>query len=165
MVADICIILALLFFALRGYKKGFVKSVYSIVSLAASFVIMALFGSSIIGKIASSSLGISIGEFLAENISDNVIIEKCSSAIIYFVSSVIMYIAVKFFMKFALNILNKIASIPFISSINKFLGLAVGLMFGIVWIVVGVNVLNSIPKTETFVLSSQIVSFFGLLSK
>jgi len=165
MIADICIITALLFFAIRGYKKGFVKSVYSIVSLAASFVIMALFGSSIIGTIASSSFGMSIGNFLAENVSDSVIIERCSSAIIYFVSSVVMYISVKFLMKFVLNILNKIASLPFISSINKFLGLAVGMVFGIIWIIVAVNVLNAIPKTESFILSSQLVKIFELLPK
>ena len=165
MIADICIITALLFFAIRGYKKGFVKSVYSIVSLAASFVIMALFGSSIIGTIASSSFGMSIGNFLAENVSDSVIIERCSSAIIYFVLSVVMYISVKFLMKFVLNILNKIASLPFISSINKFLGLAVGMVFGIIWIIVAVNVLNAIPKTESFILSSQLVKIFELLPK
>lgn len=165
MITDICIIIALLFFVIRGYKKGFVKSVYSIVSLIASFIIMALFGSSIIGAIASSPLGMSIGEFLAENISDNVIIERCSSAIIYFVSSVVMYIAVKFLMRFVLNILNKIASLPFISSINKFLGLAVGLIFGIIWIIVAVNVLNVIPKTGAFILSSQLVKNFGLIIK
>ena len=165
MITDICIVIALVFFALKGYKKGFVKSVYSIVALAASFVIMALFGKSIIGIIASSPIGVSIGEFLAENISDNVIIERCSSAIVYFVSSVAMYIAVKFLMKFVLNILNKIASLPFIRSVNKLLGLAVGLVFGIVWIVIAVNVLNVIPKTEEFIISSQLVKIFGLILK
>lgn len=165
MITDICIIIALLFFALRGYKKGFVKSVYSIVSLAASFIIMALFGSSLIGIIASSPIGVSIGEFLAENISDSVIIERCSSAVVYFASSVLMYIAVKFLMKFVLGILNKIASLPFISSLNKLLGLAIGIVFGIVWIVIAVNVLSVVPKTEEFIISSQLVKNFDLILK
>ena len=165
MITDICIAAAIIIFAFRGYKKGFVKSVYSIVSLVASFIIMALFGGSIIGIIASSPIGVSIGEFLAENISDNAIIERCSSAIVYFASSVVMYIAVKFLMKFILGILNKLASLPLISSLNKLLGLVVGVVFGIIWIIIAVNVLSIIPKTEELVISSQIVEMFGLILK
>ena len=165
MITDICIVMALVFFALRGYKKGFVKSVYSIVSLIASFAIMAIFGGRLIGIIASSPVGMAIGEFLSENISDSVIIEQCSSAIVYFVSSIVMYIAVKFLMKFVLGILNKIAYLPLIRSVNKLLGFAIGFVFGIVWIVIAVNVLNVVPKTEEFIISSQIVENFGLILK
>ena len=155
MIVDLCIIICLILFSAIGYRRGFVKSVYSIASLVATLAVLALFGDVFIDAVAKSPVGISIGNYLSENVSDSFIIERCSSAVVY--------VAVKFLMKFLLKIINKLAKLPFINSVNKFLGLFIGFIFGSVWVVVIVNVLAAVPKTEELVISSQIVNIFNLI--
>ena len=163
MITDICIIVFLIFFALGGYKKGFVKSVYSIVSLAATFLILFIFDKPLINAIANSPFGIAAGEFFANNTTDNLIVQSCSSAFVYLVSCIVLYIVIKIVLKFALKILDNIASLPFIKTINKFLGFFLGLVFGIIWAIVILNILSIFPKTEIYVLSSELVKIFNII--
>jgi uncharacterized membrane protein required for colicin V production len=163
MIVDLCIILCLILFSAIGYRRGFVKSVYSIASLIATFAVLALFGDVFIDAVAKSPVGISIGNYLSENINDSFIVERCSSAVVYLISSIITYVAVKFLMKFLLKVIDKLAKLPFINSVNKFLGLFIGFIFGSVWVVVIVNVLAAVPKTEELVISSQIAQIFNLI--
>ncbi len=163
MICDIAIVIFLVLFMLNGYRKGFVKSVYSLVSLLATIVVLFVFGDAIISQIATSPIGISIGEFFAENTGDIALIKSCSGAFAYLVSNIITYVVIKIALKFILHILEKLASLPFINMVNKFLGIIVGLASGIMWAVIILNVLCIFPKTEIFVMSSQILKYFDLI--
>ena len=163
MISDICIVIFLVLFMLNGYRKGLIKSVYSIVSLLATLLVLFVFGDAIISEIAKSPLGIAIGEFFAENTGDISLIKSCSEAFVYLVSSIILYIVLKLVLKFVLRILDKIATLPFINIINKFLGMFLGLLTGVIWAVIILNVLCIFPQTESFVLSSEIIKVFDLI--
>lgn len=163
MICDISIVIFLVLFMLNGYRKGFVKSVYSLVSLVATILVLFVFGDAIISQIAASPVGVAIGEFFAENTGDIALIKSCSGAFVYLVSSIALYIVLKFSLKFILRILESIASLPLINMINKLLGIVLGLACGIMWAVIILNVLCIFPQTETYVMSSEIIKYFDLI--
>ena len=85
MIADICILLLFTLFAVNGYRKGFIKSVYSIISLAATIMLVSIFKDSFVRVISQTTLGVAIGEFFASDSSDPVLIKLCSEKIVYLV--------------------------------------------------------------------------------
>lgn len=162
-IADICIIIVLMIFLINGYNKGFVKSVYSVISLIATLLILFVFEDSLIEMISKSPIGTFVGEFFVSATEDMFLLNKCSSAFIYLVSCIILYILIKFILKFALKILDSVASLPLLRTINKFLGMFIGLITGGVWVVIVVNILCVFPQTTDYILSSYIANYFNII--
>jgi len=163
LIADIGIIILLIVFAYNGYHKGFVKSIYSILSLVATLLILFVFDDLFIEAIATSPLGVAIGDFFVESAEDSFLAQQCSSAVVYIASSIILYVAIRFVLKFLLSVLNAVASLPLIRFFNKTLGVVIGFIIGSIWVVVIVNVLFVFPQTKNFVLESLIASYFGIV--
>jgi len=163
MYIDIAIILALIYFMSNGYRKGFVKSIYSVISLAATIFLLFVLKDTFIEAISSSDIGKTIGEFISQTTDNALLVKKCSEAAIYFVSCIVLYIAIKIALKFLLKILNALSSLPIISFINKFLGLIIGTVFGAIWIVIIINILYIFPQTSQYVVDSFIANYFGII--
>ena len=163
MIADIGIVVLLIIFAYNGYHKGFIKSVYSVLSLVATLLILFVFDDFFIDAIAKSPLGVSIGEFFVKSSDNAFLAQQCSSAVVYIASSIILYVAIKFALKFVLSVLSVVASLPIIRFFNKTLGLVIGFVIGCIWVVVIVNILYVFPQTSEYVLESLIADYFGII--
>lgn len=163
MYTDIAIIIAIGIFIINGYHKGFVKSIYSVLSLAATVLLLFVLEDTFIEAISASPIGTAIGDFFADSTKSELIARECSSAVIYLVSCIILYIAIRFALKFVLKILDTIASLPVINLVNKFLGMFIGFIAGAMWIVIILNVLYVFPQTSDFVLDSAIAEYFNII--
>ena len=163
MIADICIIVFLILFAYSGYNKGFVKSVYSVLSLVATLLILFVFDDFFIAEIAKSPLGVAIGDFFVESADNSFLAQQCSSAVVYIASSIILYISIKFVLRFVLKILDVVASFPLIRLFNKTFGLVIGFVIGCIWVIVIVNVLYVFPQTTNYVDGSLILAYFNII--
>lgn len=161
---DIIIILLIALFAILGFKKGFVKSIYSIVSLAISYVIINLIKDTFIQKLAASDFGKYIADLVANNY-DGLLKEQISYACVYIISLIVLYIAVSFVVKIAFKVIDSLSKLPFINSANKVLGFITGLIIGIIWVIIITNVCYYIPQFTSFIKESNIVDMFGLLIK
>lgn len=163
MITDICILLIFTLFAVNGYKKGFIKSVYSIISLVATILLVSLFKDNFIRFISNTSLGVAIGEFFATDSHDPILVKLCSEKIVYLAFVVIFYVVVRILLKFALTIINSIASLPLVNSLNKFLGVIVGMIIGVIWIAIIIGVLSGMPQTKEYVIDSIIIEYFHII--
>ena len=163
MIADVVILILFSLFVYNGYKKGFIKSVYSILSLVATIILVSIFKDTFVKAISESPIGVAIGEFVVGNSEDAALAPIYSQGIVYLVSVIIFYILIRFVLRFTLTIINSIASLPIVSSLNKFLGLVLGIVIAIVWIVVIVGVLSTIPKASKYIEDSLIVEYFKII--
>ena len=123
---------------------------------------VSLLKDSFVETIAVSPLGLYIGRLFAGNSADPVILALCSKGVIYIVSLVLLYVLVRFVLKFALAVINSIASLPLIRTVNKFLGLILGGAIGGLWIIVIVSVLANVPQTAVYIENSYIVNYFKI---
>ena len=163
MLADICIVAAFALFVYRGHKNGFIKSVYSILSLIATVVLVSLFKDTFVKAIADSAVGVAIGELFAGSAGDPQLVSLCSEGVVYVASLIIFYAIIRLVLRFTLTIINSIASLPMIDSLNKMLGLVLGGVIGAVWLVVIVGALVNIPKTAPWFSNSVIVEYFRII--
>lgn len=163
MITDVCILIVLALFIFNGYRRGFIKSVYSLLSLFITYVLVSLLEESFIEIVSQSPASMYIGEFVAGKTGNIEIAALCSEKIIYLLSSVVLYILIRIGLKFGLTIINSIASLPLIKSLNKVLGFVLGAIIGIIWIVIILNVLSVFPQTENYIIDSKIVDFFKLI--
>ena len=163
MLIDICIIAIFAIFVYNGYKNGFIKSVYSILSLVATIIVVSIFKESFVKSIAESDIGVSIGKLLTGSSADPKIVALCSEGVIYLASVAIFYVVLKFILRFTLTIIDSIASLPIIKSLNKILGLVIGGVIGGIWIGVVIGVLYNVPKTSVWLEDSVIVEYFKII--
>ncbi len=163
MLCDLCILGVLVLFTLNGYRKGFVKSIYSTISLFITVILVSVFKGSFIKVISQSSVATVIGEFFAGKTGSAEMAALCSEGIVYLFSIIILYIVIRLVLKFTLTIINSLALLPFIKSLNKGLGLILGAIIGVIWIVIILNVLHVIPQTTEYVQNSNIVEYFKLI--
>ena len=163
MVTDICILIVLGLFIFNGYRKGFVRSVYSLLSLFITYALVSVLEDSFIEIVSQSPVSMYIGDFVAGKTGNSEIAALCSEKIVYLLSSVVLYILIRIVLKFGLTIINSIASLPLIKSLNKVLGFVLGAVTGIIWIVIILNVLSVFPQTKDYVIGSQIAEFFKLI--
>jgi len=163
MIVDICILALFALFVFNGYKKGFINSVYSILSLAASVILVSLFKDTFVTAIAESDFGVKIGELFAGSSAKPEVVSMCSEGVVYLASVVVFYALLRLVLRFTLTIINSIASLPVINSLNKILGLALGAVIGAVWLVVIVGALCNIPKTAGWFNDSTIVEYFKII--
>lgn len=163
MLADICLVAVFALFVYRGHKNGFIKSVYSILSLIATVVLVSLFKDTFVKEIANSPVGVAIGEMFVGSSADPKLVSLCSEGAVYVASLVIFYALIRLVLRFTLTIVNSIASLPVIDSLNKILGLILGGIIGIIWLVVIIGVLINIPKTAPWFNNSVIVEYFRII--
>lgn len=163
MIADILILIMFSLFVYNGYKKGFIKSVYSILSLVVTIILVTIFKDTFVKAISESPIGIAIGEFIVGNTGDSALAPMYSQGIVYLVSVIIFYLIIRLVLRFTLTIINSIASLPIINSLNKILGLILGVVIAVVWIVVIVSVFSNIPQTAEYIESSLIVEYFKII--
>lgn len=159
-IIDIVIIVIVAVSVLLGYKKGFVKSIYSILSLLVTYLILFYFKASLITAIAESQIGQMIGKIFVSGAGDTALAKQVSSAVIYLASGIILYFVIKLILGAVLSILNTITSLPIINTLNKFLGLCIGIVIGLIWVVIVLNVLSALPETAESVALSQFARYF-----
>jgi len=164
MVYDICIVIFVLIFLIVGQKRGFVRSVYSLLSIVLSVVLVYLLKDIFIKAVAESPLGEAIGGFFAESLGSE-FSEEISLAAVSVVSMVILYFASKFILRALVGILNAIAKLPILSSLNSFLGAVFGIVAAALWITVITNIANLFPEAQKLIAQSSLVEFFGILMK
>ena len=105
MITDICIFIAIIFFSVHGFKKGFIKSVYSLLSVFATLFLLYILKDYFINEVSKTELGVAIGNFFSGNDEFDFITQRISTAVISFVSTLILYIFIKFILKFVLKII------------------------------------------------------------
>ncbi len=160
-IIDIFIVSLIVISVYLGYHKGFVKSIYSVLSLVVTYVILYFFKSTLITAIANSQIGELIGSLFVSEAGNTILAEKASSAVIYLVSGVLLYFAVKLILGIALRVLDTLASLPIINIFNKFLGLCIGAVIGMIWVVIALNVMVALPQTIDYVSASELASYFA----
>ncbi len=160
-IVDIIIIAVMALSVYTGYRRGFIKSVYSILSLVATYILLFFFKTTLITAIANSPVGEAIGKLFVKEAGDTVITQQASSAVIYLASGIILYFAIKLVLGIVLKVLDALASLPVIKTLNKFLGLCIGIVIGLLWVIIALNVLYAIPQTTQDVSLSELASYFS----
>ncbi|MBQ4630324.1 MAG: CvpA family protein [Clostridia bacterium] len=161
-MADILIILIMAICCIWGLKKGFIAALYSFVSIFLSIFLVYLLKDVFVDVIAHSPIGDYIGGLLAKNYSAAVA-ENCSEAVVSIVAVVALYFLVGFILRIFGGLLNALAKLPIINTINKVAGAITGFLVGAVWVVIVVNVLYYIPRFNDFVSASFIADVFGII--
>ncbi len=163
MICDIAILVVFAIFLVSGYKKGFIRSAYSMLSVIISIVLLYFFRDAFTEYIVSSSVGEGIYEHFSANY-DGDIAEKCAYALTYILSVAILYIALRFAVKSLFKVLNIIAKLPLLNILNSLIGAAFGAVGGFLWIVIVLNVLYIFPQTKDLVSDSEIAKAFNLFA-
>ncbi len=162
MITDICLVIIFALFVYNGYSKGFVKSVYSVLSLVVTVILVSVLKDNFLKLISQSPIALKIGEFFAGSGASAELAAVCAENVTYLLSTIMLYLLVRIVLKFSLNIVNSIASLPVINSLNKLLGLLIGAVIGIIWLLVIVNVMNVIPETAEYIETSALAGYFQI---
>ncbi len=164
MMYDACIVIFVLIFLIAGQKRGFVKSVYSMLSVVLSIVLVYFLKDAFIKAVAESPFGVAIGEFFAGSLGSE-FSNELSLVAVSVVSMVILYFASKFILRAVVGIIDKIAKLPILSSLNSFFGAVFGIVAGGLWVIVITNIANLFPEAQKLIAESSIVDYFGILMK
>ena len=159
---DAFIILIIAVFLILGLKRGFVRSVSSVLSLALSIFTIFHFHDEFSVAIASSPVGEKVSELVFSNY-DGLFAKEAVSVLVSIVGIIIMYLVVKIVIKVFVNILDLVAKLPLISLVNKLLGAVMGAFSGTLWSVLITNVLAFFPKVIPLIEASKIVHKFDFL--
>lgn len=162
MFFDLIIVVLMVLFAAMGWKKGFIRSVYSILSLALSMLLVYMLRDIFVEAIAASPIGDAISEFLTKQ-TDAELARQCSSAVISVISVFILYYLVRFLLRTTIGLLDFVAKLPLINSLNCLLGLAFGAAGGALWVIMLTNVGYFVPQLQQMISESYIVAALGLL--
>lgn len=121
-IIDLIFVLLIGVSAFIGYKRGFIKTVVSLVVKLLAFIVALIFASPISLLFADKVLP----EYP----------KAISNAVSYTIAFVIIYILAIIGITIAANILNVISKLPFLNFANKTLGIAAGAVLGLVsaWI-------------------------------
>ena len=150
MLFDVIIIGLIALSTYVGYKNGFVKTVSKLLSVIISLIFVKLLHPLISSFVRNSFIGDFINDKIAGNaqtaIPDNmpIFIQKAGESVAFGIADVIItIITILIIFKVAsivagniITALDLVAKLPLISSVNKWLGLAGGLIMSFFWIYV-----------------------------
>ena len=156
---DAIIIAIIVVSSILGIKKGFVRSIGSIISLIITFIVVYCFHNQFAQALGESAVGEKITEIFFANY-DGLFAQQAASALISVVALVVMYLLVSLSVKFTIGLIDCIAKLPVFNALNKILGIVSGVCIGIFWVALIVNVLSIFPETVTYVESSKFVNYF-----
>lgn len=159
MVYDICIAAFIALFAFWGIKQGLINSVYSLLSMVVSLIVVYFVKDSFVSAVAESPVGDIIRNSVTANY-DSTIAENCTDAIVFFAASVILYIIIRLILKMTKGVFGVISSLPIIRPINKVSGFILGITIGAVFSIFITNILHTVPQTKELVESSSVVEYF-----
>lgn len=150
-MADIILIIFIALFAAAGAKKGLIKTLFGAVSTIISIVLSMAFYNPVSEILIKSSAGDLIRNSVSEIIKEKIqagqqlpvfeqSVETLTALVINAISFVIVILAVKMLIMIASNVLNIVSKFPVIKQANKLLGMAAGVLSGILvcYIVIGV---------------------------
>ena len=163
MICDILMFGVLAIFVAVGYKKGFVRSVYSTLSVVISVLVLYCCKGMFTDYVASSSFGDIIYGFFERNYGED-IAAACSYAVTYILSIAVLYVLIRFAMKAVFGVMNFMAELPMLNIVNTILGAVLGALSGIIWIIIIINVLYCFPQTKEFVETSAIAETFNMFA-
>lgn len=159
MIVDLIIIILMVIFVLNGKRKGLIRSVYSVLSLALSMLLVYMLRGLFTDFVANSSVGISISEYIASSVGEEAA-AICSAAVISVLSLIVLYFLVGIILRTTVGLLDFIAKLPILNSLNKLLGMVFGAVVGMLWIFVFVNVAYFIPDFNELIKDSYIIEVF-----
>lgn len=162
MIFDAIILALLILFFYNGLKRGFIRSAYSMLSLVISVVLVHVLHDSFVTAVAASPIGETIGNFFAGSYG-GFLAEECSRAAISVVSIVLLYFIVKIALRMLINVIDLLAKLPLIKSVNKLLGGIFGVLSGAVWVILITNIGYYFPQLKALIDASKIVKAFGIL--
>lgn len=151
-MADLILIIAIILFAYAGYKRGFIRSLVGMSTTLISMLLSMLLYRPIAVIINDSVMGDSLREFAIEkfvatygnSVVTEALSEGAAQTFSMIASSVISFVLLSVVVKFIVAILahsvNLVAKIPVIKQINSVLGIAVGVLSGLIisYLVIGI---------------------------
>ncbi len=162
---DILLVIGLILFALRGWKRGLILSVFSIIGYIISLIVARTFSPQITNFIISNTgldtwmdnlLGDQIRSAVQFNISTTMMTGFAAKAIINMICFFIIFIITSIIIfKFA-RFINRIEKLPFIGGINKFGGLVFGTMKGFLLTFIVLSFMSLVVNTGNDKLATTI---------
>ena len=150
-MADIILIIFIALFAAAGAKKGLIKTLFGAVSTVISIILSMVFYKPVSEILYKSLAGDLIRNSVSEIIKEKIqagqqlpvfeqSVETLTSLVVNAISFVIVVLAVKLLIIVLSNVLNIVSKLPVIKQANKLLGMAAGVLSGIIvcYIVIGV---------------------------
>jgi uncharacterized membrane protein required for colicin V production len=152
---DVIILVVLLLFALRGYHSGFVKQLVNFFGFIIALVLAYLF---------YDKLAPLLRDWIPFPKFDNVTLELFSRTfnveVMFYnaLAFIIIFIAVKLILWILGMVLDAVASLPVISTINKISGLLLGLVQGFLIVLLLINFATVLPSdvAQTHIAESTI---------
>ncbi len=156
-MTDIILIFILVLFAYDGWKRGFVKKLLGLVSTVISLIFSIILYNPISKFISESSLGAFVREnvynFLQEKgeqlLKTDVAVETASTIIINTISFIIIIILAKILVTILSEVLNIASKFPVIKQANKVLGMAIGLVSGLLICYIAIGVMKNLSANAT----------------
>lgn len=158
-MADIILVSVIAFFALRGAKRGFARSLVGIISTVLSLVISVLLYKGISGLMYASPIGDavrgSVEGFLAENTSGAVSfimntqsgVDALTMLCVNALSFLIVIIVAKIIVSFIAGAINIAARLPLIKQANSLIGMAIGIISGAVFCYIAIGIIAAMGAT------------------
>ena len=112
MIVDLIIIILMVMFVLNGKRKGLIRSVYSVLSLALSMLLVYMLRGLFTDFVANSSVGLSISEYIASSVGEEAA-TICSAAVISVLSLIVLYFLVGIILRTTVGLLDFIANFRF----------------------------------------------------
>ena len=140
---------------LVGVKKGFVSMLYAFLSILISLVLTWLLKDIFISAVAKSPLSDFLEMLFAKNCPDE-IAHLCSKACIYIIALVGLYFLIRFAIGLFGGVISSLSKLPVINKINTVAGAITGLVIGIIWVAIAVNVCVYIPQLTDYINESAI---------
>ena len=123
---DGLMLLLLILNMVSGWRRGFIKVFGGLLALA-------------LATLVTSVLGAPLADAIAPQTS-------LEPPVVRLMCSVVLFTLVYVLMAFLLRSLNIVAKIPLIKQLNKVLGLAVGTVSGVLWVLFAVGVLHTLAQ-------------------
>jgi len=159
---DAIIIIILLLSFILGMKRGFVRTAFSMLSLVVSSLLVYFLYDGFLSYFSSSEGGRIISEYVMKNY-DGLFAEQISAVAVSAVALFVLYFVVKILLKFLIGILDLLAKLPIIKTLNKFLGGLSGLVFGVILVIIITNIASVTPSFSSYIEDSEIVKLADIL--
>lgn len=175
---DIILVAVIWITSVKGYKKGLVKTVYSLVAFIAAAIITALFYKDIVEYLMSLTFIRDIVAKLNQNITDSIIASTGSSLampvwmgdtitysvqaagisaagklveiIIMIATVVITFLLVKLILGLLVGILDTIMKLPILDTINRTGGLLGGLIKGVLIVLISFGIISMFVAADKY---------------
>ncbi len=159
---DALIIITLVLSFILGLKRGFVRTLYSMLSLVLATVIVYFLYDYFLKYFATSNAGKLISDYITSNYN-GIFSDKISALAVSGVALFVLYFVVKLLLKFIIGMLEILAKLPLINTLNKFLGGAIGVVIGAILVVIITNIAFVIPSLSPHIEASKIVEMADFL--